>query len=365
MIEAKQSPLQTEHKAEQFKLVLENGETVICSRIGRGKKIAFIPGGPGTFYFKGLTSLYNKYTFIACDGVWTYRPPYGPLYGQRKPEEMTRENIKKREHLVMNALKKHFKTDKIDGFAFSAPGAFLFEEALENPKDYDCIIGTGIALTSLGEGFSKTTEIFEKRATKEQKEIFAAHQEKYKELQSGINLDKLIDQSLLTFFGFKADEKVAEEFKKEPYKRFVAESMAMAAKLFFDCSDMEKVRKRLMEHWESNPFGECVDKNFQEHFFMNIYPQLKPLQTIIELAKTGKRILLIYGESDFITPFTYEILQKLAEHPSITTMVLGESGHVPYVEAPKEYSEIVMDFVEKGEINASQSIPVEMPRSRL
>jgi pimeloyl-ACP methyl ester carboxylesterase len=325
-------------KGSQFELKLENEKIITCSSAGQGPRVGFIVGGPGSFYFNGLSVLENEYTFISSDSIWTY--------GKSKPLEeknvatITKESIKERDHLIIKALKKHFDVTEIDGFGFSAPGALLFEEAADYPEDFDFIIGTGIGLTELDPTFSKTNAIFYNKASPERKKAFEKYQERYQELQTFENSP---DENLLPLF----DIKTAPQLFK-PHKQFVAKTIAVIPKLFFNYSESEQAKSMVIEHWKHNPFKAHIDKRVQEHFFNNIYPQLKPLQTLIELAKTNKNILLIYGDTDFITPLSTEILEQLHQYSTIQIEVMNDCGHVPYKEHPQKYLDIIMNYTQKG-----------------
>src|SRR5690349_15896054 len=116
-------------KTEQFELILENDEKVNCSKGGQGNRMAYICG-PGTFYLNSLDVLENEYTFFTCDSVWTYRKSKD--LEVKTINTVTKDSLKQRDHMVVNALKRRFNVEKMDGFGFSAPGALLFEEALDH-----------------------------------------------------------------------------------------------------------------------------------------------------------------------------------------------------------------------------------------
>lgn len=327
-------------KTSKFQLKLENDETVTCSQAGQGSRIGFIAGGPGSFYFTGLSALENEYTFITYDSAWTYGK--SSTLAEKKIEMITKESIKQYDHMVVNALKKHFKVDEIDGFGFSAPGAFLFEEALDHPEDFAHIIGTGIGLTELDPSFSKTNTIFNEAADPARKKAFEEHQNKFKELNSYIDKrDSAFYQNSFLFFDVKKETKLP----LKPHKDFVAGALVITSKLLFNYSDVEKSKKIIIEHWKHNPFGEHVDKRFQEYFFNKIYPLLNPQQTILELAKKNKPVLLVYGETDFVTPLTEDILKTLSQYSPIKLEIIKGCGHMTYKEEPEKYLKIVRDFV--------------------
>ena len=330
-------------KEKQIKLTLENSETIICSMAGQGERIGFIVG-PGSFYFTGLSSLQNNYTFVTCDAIWTY----GKSSSLRKLEDITaitRESIKERDHLIIKALKKYFGVEHIDGFGFSAPGAFLFEEALEHPEDFEQLIGTGIGLTELDSTFAKTNAIFYSHAAKERQAAFDEHQNQYKKFQLLAGNNTSTEQDIIAFFDVKPSSKIP----LKPHKQFVAETIAMAPKLLFNFSEPAKSKELIIEHWKHNPFRGHVDKRMQEHFFKNIYPGLKPLSTLLELEKIDKKILLIYGDNDFITPLPKEIEKELCQTRNLKLEIIADCSHMAYMESGQKYSEIVIDFVMSGQ----------------
>lgn len=336
-------------QATKFELTLENGEKIICSKAGNGPRIAYIPGGPGSFYLKGLEALQNEYTFITSDSIWTYRKPYGEFFTKKKIQDLTLEGIKKQDHFAVNALKKHFATDKVYGFGFSAPGALLFEQALSYPEDYCSLICTGVGVTPLDPTFTSTDKIFYAKASPERIKAYEAVQGEYKELQSRLQAPDPtpIDPKLLHKFNFKSDGKEAKKFKEKPHKDFVAGALAIRPKLLFDFKPATNPEEDLViKHWKHNLSHEHVDKRFQEYFFTKLYGQLNPSAAIQELAKKGTPILLVYGDTDFVTPLPDETAKDLAKFPSVTLKIIPESAHITYMEKPKEHAKIVMDFVD-------------------
>ncbi len=83
---------------EKFDLELENGERVSLRRAGQGARIGYIVGGPGSFYFKGLSCLAKEYTFITCD-TWTYGKKKAlDEKSEEKITAITKEKIIQRDH---------------------------------------------------------------------------------------------------------------------------------------------------------------------------------------------------------------------------------------------------------------------------
>lgn len=338
----------------KFELTLENGKTVVCSKAGQGKRIGFIGGGPGSFYFNGLSQLEHDYTFVACDSLWTYGK--GNTLNEKCIQDIqnvTKENICEQDHLVVNALKPHFSVTEIDGFGFSAPGALLFEQALRYPADFRCIIGTGVGVTELDPTFTKTTSFFNQNASLERKQAFENCQTKYGELQSAIS--KRTYQWQPEFYK-SFDLKPTTKLPLKPHKKFVAETLSNAPKLIDQLSAPEKAYAMIIEHWKHNPFKEHLNKHMQEHFFGKIYPQLNSLETLIALAKQ-KNILLIYGREDYITPLPRELQEQIQQQPNINLQLLDNVAHMSYLEAPNEYANLVRNFssADKSVVNSAVS----------
>ena len=323
----------------KIQLKLENGETVTCSVAGQGARIGFIGGGPGSFYFNGLSLLEHDYTFVTCDFLWTYGKSH--TLNEKSIQGGTKENICEREHFVVNALKRYFNVTEIDGFGFSAPGALLFEQALRYPKDFHCIIGTGVGLIELDATFKKTTDLFYRVATEERKRAFESYQTRYTALQSAISSGNVAGNSELNR---SFDLKPTTKLPLKPHKKFVAETLAMAPKLIYQLSNPEKSYAMIIGHWKHNPFGEHLDKHMQEHFFREIYPQVNSFETLITLAKQKRNILLVYGREDYITPLPQEVLEKIRQQAHINLEVLDHAAHMPYLEAPNEYANLIRNF---------------------
>jgi pimeloyl-ACP methyl ester carboxylesterase len=315
----------------QFEFSLEDGRTMLCSMTGHGKRLGYIVGGPGSFYFKGLSSLHNDYTFVTCDTLWTYRKT--PV--ERELSVVTKESIINQENLVIKALKQRFPNRVIDGFGFSAPGALLFELALQYPANFDLLIGTGIGLVKLDPTFTKTNEIFKRDASPRRKEIFEGYQIDYAQIKEGEGT-----AASLGFFDLKSSQKLSK-----PYKKFVAETLSMAPKLICDMSNPAQYQQAILNHWKTNLFGEHIDKSMQEHFFNSIYPTLNPLPTIEALLKKEQKMLLMYGDKDYITPLPANFLDLVKPFSSISIHVFERCGHMPYIEMAKEYTETIRNFV--------------------
>lgn len=338
-------------KIEQFELILENGEKVACIKAGQGKRMAFICG-PGSFYLNSLSMLEDEYTFFTHDPMWTYKK--SASLAEKDVISVTKESIKKQDHLVVQALKKHFKVEKIDGMGFSAPGSFLFEEALEHPEDFDKIIATGIGLTELDPTFTKTNAFFEDAATPERRHAYSSLQGQHQTFQKESVKGYFENPSLFCLF----DAKPTTKFPLKPHKQFIAETISMLPKIICDYSDLEKSKLMIIDHWKHNPLGEHIDKRMQEHFFMKIFPQLNPIETLMKLSETEKRILLVYGDTDFITPLPKAVIQQLHKISKIRLAILPDCGHMSYKEKPKEYTDAVVDFIKPPQI-------VSLPKSKL
>lgn len=323
-------------KTEKINLTLANGEKIICSKAGNGPRIGFIVGGPGSFYFNGLSCLEDEYTFYTYDAAWTYRKT--DSLEEKKIAEITKETMIETDHLVVMALKEELGVEEVDGFGFSAPGALLFQQALHYPDDFSHLFGTGIGLTELDPTFAKTNALFYNLATKERTEAFEEHQSNYKHFKNSLDQDSP-DESRAFF-----DVKPKTKTPLKPHKQFVAETISMGPKFLFNFSDANTTRNTIIEHWKRNPFREHIDKRMQEHFFNTIYPQLNPLADLSQLVEQGKKLLLIYGDSDFITPLPDEISKELHSEPNIQLKIFKECGHMPYQESPEQYSELVREY---------------------
>lgn len=324
----------------KLELILENGEIANCQVMGKGKRIGYIVG-PGSFYLKFLSILEDQYTLISADSLWTYGKA-SSLKNLEVISKVTKDYIKQRDHFIIKALKKYYNDEKIDGFGFSAPGAFLFEEAMDYPDDFENIIGTGIGLTELDPTFSKTNTMFYKTASNNRKDIYEKYQNEFQKLKP--LMDGLISLNENTFFNF--DIKDSTKFPLKPHKKFIAETISNVPKLLFDFSNHEKSKSTIIDHWKHNLLGEHLDKRMQEHFFVNIYPSLKPYSALLELAKYNKKILLIYGKSDFITPISAGKINKLVGFSNIELNIIDECGHMPYKETPFNFKVIIRNFNE-------------------
>jgi len=330
-------------KKSQVKLELKNGITVICGVAGQGPRIGYIAGGPGSFYLQGLSCLGDDYTFITCDHIWTYSKKRS--FEEKNILSITKEMIKELDHLVIEAVKSHFNVTRIDGFGFSAPGALLFEEAKDYPDDFDMLIGTGVGLIKLDPSFTQTNQFFRSKATRERQYTFEMYQQKYRELAEKKERDFASNKSTLNFFDFKS----ADKFENKPHKRFIAETIAIIPKILFDYTSEKEAKNIILTHWKKNIFGDYIDKRMQEHFFNIIFPQINSLDNIIDLAKSGKKILLIFGDSDFITPLVSDIEKTIRLYPTIFLEVINNCGHMPYIEDFEQYQNIVMKFVTQNE----------------
>jgi pimeloyl-ACP methyl ester carboxylesterase len=344
-----ETDLKKKMKTEKFDLKLENGEIVSLYRAGQGPRIGYIVGGPGSFYFKGLSCLAEEYTFVTCD-TWTYGKKKSL---EEKNEEkiiaITKEKIIQRDHLIVDALKKEMTVKEIDGFGFSAPGGFLFEEGLKHPDDFHNFIGTGIGLTELDPTFSKTNDFFLKEANDNRKLAFKQYQEQLKSLHmwlDGRSKNKLVSMTpeIKNCFSF-FDIKDTTKFPLNPGKKFLVETLAMMPKLLFDLSNKEYAREHVISHWKHNPWNEHIDKRKQEHFFNQVFPDLTPKESLITLAK-NKKILLIFGKEDFVTPLPKDIIDELNKHPTIQLKILDNCSHMPYIESSDDYKKLVTEFTE-------------------
>jgi pimeloyl-ACP methyl ester carboxylesterase len=321
---------------EQFSLTLADGSTIKCSMISGGSRIGYIAGGPGSFYFSSLESakLLDIYTFITSDAAWTYINQ--DSLNKKDLSHINAKHIKENDHLIIEALKEKFPATPIDGFGFSAPGALLIEEALNFPEDYDRLIFTGLGLVTLDPTFTTTTKLFDSKASTEKRKHFKRDSDA-KSLFDTLVLNYQLQQNhaLSTFFAVSPTSKLP----LKPAKKFLTETIAMRAKMFYDATDLESTKEQIKQHWYHNPLGEHIDKNMQELFFTEIYPQLTPLESLKILADTGKSILLIMGEQDFVTPLTSEITETLQQYPNINLQIIKEAAHVPYLEQPERYRE--------------------------
>lgn len=335
-------------KISQIELMLENGDILSCAVGGQGSRIGYLVGGPGSFYLNGLSHLGNIYTLVSYDAWWTDTKDQS--YHKKDLSVITKETIKKQDHEIILALKHHFGVATIDGFGFSAPGALLFEEALEHPENFDRIIGTGIGLTALDPTFTKTNSLFYQLASPRRKKAFETYQKKYKELQESLKEDSREDSKTLEFFDLKSKEKL-----KKPHKQFLAETISITPKILFNYENQERSKSIILSHWKKNPFRARIDKKFQEHFFNTIYQEMRPLLTLIMLSKIKSTILLIYGESDYITPLPEHILNILTLYRTITILIMQKCAHMPYIESPREYASIINEFLSCNKIKIDYS----------
>lgn len=337
-------------QATKLELTLEGGKKVICTKAGRGPRIAYIVG-PGSFYLKGLAALQDEFTFFTSDEAWTYRKPRGDFFSQKKIQDMSIEGIRRQDHLIVEALKKQWDTDKVYGFGFSAPGALLFEQALHYPGDYCQLICTGIGVIPLDPKFESTDKIFYDKASPERIESFKQSQSEYKSLQTSLAdpSSPRIDPVLLKKFDYKADGKAQKKFREKPHKDFVAGALAIQAKLLFNFKPVvsEEGKDIIRNHWKHNLFKDHVDGRVQKFFFEKLYSQLNPAVAIKKLGEKGTPVLLIYGDTDYVTPLPEDTAKDLAKYPSIALKIIPEAGHITYMEKPKEYAQIINKFMKK------------------
>lgn len=73
-------------------------------------------------------------------------------------------------------------------------------------------------------------------------------------------------------------------------------------------------------------------------------------QDIINLRQRLSKIcnpsLIVWGRNDRIIPFQCQLIEYL-EIPNVELKIINECGHVPFVEKPTEFNEIVLDFLLK------------------
>ena len=349
-------------QSTKFELRLKNGDTVLCSKIGHGPRIAQI-AGPASFYLSGMGPLFDEFTFITADSDWTYRKPYGKFFTEKQIEHLTAESIIERDHQITEALKKEYKTSKIYGFGLSGPGGLPIKQQ-EKYKDYCNLLLFGVGMTPLDPTFKTTDEYFYKH---DKPARIARHQQMqadYAKLKFGLENNQPVDAELLRQFGFKADGKAAKKFQEKPHKRFLAEAISNTFKLLenpkLKLEDGAEKEDLIIKHWKHNLAGpqlaeskfakpgkplwkhEHVDKRMQEHFFGKIYPELNSLET---LKAINTPTLVLSGDEDYITPFDEVTEHTLKQLPHVRLRKIEKAAHMVYMEQPEAFRKAVMDHV--------------------
>ena len=328
---------------KQFELALKSGKKITCKSCGTGSRHAYIIG-PGSFYFNSLEALHNVYTFYACDTYWAYTKP-DTLRPDEELRKINKLTLKEQDHEIVLALKQYLNISIIDGFAFSAPGLLLLEEAHDYSEDFDRIIGTGIGVTELDPTFEKTNQFFKCEASPERVKTFETCYHRYQTLTTTRE-----NNPNLKFFDLKS----TTDTTKKPHKLFVAETLSMIAKLLYNHNDINKGREIVIKHWKRNTVGEHIDKRFQKVFFETIYPTMNPEKIFQNLEKTNNKILLIFGKHDFVTPLPEKQQKLISQHPKITLSIVDQTSHMVYLENQSLYKEIVETFLESTISNKAE-----------
>ena len=64
----------------------------------------------------------------------------------------------------------------------------------------------------------------------------------------------------------------------------------------------------------------------------------------LRLSKISKPTLVIWGKNDRIIPYKYQLLEY-TEIPDIRIEIINECGHLPPIEKPSKFNEIIKDFL--------------------
>jgi len=84
--------------------------------------------------------------------------------------------------------------------------------------------------------------------------------------------------------------------------------------------------------------------NVDDHSYGLLCAWLGDRDTHTQLKPNGAPILLIAGEDDVATPTTS--LQALGENLSAPVTELKQTGHVPSVEASREFTSLIREHLE-------------------
>ena len=326
-------------------LKIEYDQALNLIAVGEGERVAYVFGAVGSFYLDQFPSnLYNEYTFYArAQTDWVYRKE--PCITGKEINCITQETLIADDHVAVTALREKLKKP-ICGFGFSAPGSLIFKHALKHPNDFEEIVGTGVAFIKLDATFSKSNSIFQANAEDQRKAAFNRHHEKFMKFMEGVKLseDGLTfsvsgeSRDLMSFFGLNP-----EKLSQKGHHLFLAETEFNKAKVMKRYND-DNCDLNIYSHWKKNLLEFHVNRQVQRHFFESIASDedFEPLVWLLDLAKKRK-VHLIFGKYDCITPIDSDIRSRLKSSLN-TSFVEIEGGHMPYVECPDEYSEIIRSF---------------------
>lgn len=290
--------------------------TLIC--VGSGENICHIVG-PGSFYLKSLiyAGLAEKFTFTTCDPWWANYDSSD----NSAVETYSLENIIDFEHEVLQAIKHHFKYQKIGMLGFSAPGCIATSYVIKHPEDIAWLSLAGIPIQGTDSNFAASDKNFRKYAEKNRVQQFLLDQK------------DLFDKAP-SFYTFKTRKKTPTSQNSIAHSKWLLETMALYQKAFF--YDKIQYRYAFLEHWKENFLGLEMNQKFRQHFFDSILPEIDTLSNLTSI-NSAIPIKIFHGEEDYITPLNSEVAKTLTSIQSIELINYKQCGHCLYIENPKGF----------------------------
>ncbi len=294
-----------------------------CIAIGNGPEFCFIVG-PGSFYLRSLitnSDIGELCTFITCDSHWV---------GYDDSNLLSLDDLLEFNYEIIKSIIKKFKLKKIGMLGFSAPACLAIEYIKKYPQDIAWLQLIGAALENLDPKFTFSNNVFMENASKE----------KIKKHESDQMIRFAIEQNDCNgnFYYFSENDYFLDSDKQrrlKPNSAWILETVSLYHKAFF--RDSERYRQALISHWENNILGQYINPFFREHFFKNIFPTIKALDGLKDLANISFPIQVFAGKEDYIAPLSPKTKKELQLMHNVNLLEYEKCGHYVYIENNEQF----------------------------
>jgi len=274
-----------------------NGAGHYYKVVGHGEPLVILHGGPGLshdYFLPHFETLADEYRLIFYD-----QRASGNSSRDVPPETITTESFVN----DLEGLRKSFKLEKMSLFGHSWGGLLALYYTLEYPARTERII--------LVDSAPPNSELDALNMKAREDRRSAEDTRKIKEIMQSEGFQNLESQAVSNYF--KVSEKV----------KFHDPGMISEMKMDLD---REKIEKLI---W----VGQLMN------------PHLAEYDIVDSLSSISCPVLIIHGDYDTIPLESSRIIHRKIEGSRL--IVLEDSGHFPFIEAPEPFFREVRDFLEE------------------
>lgn len=286
----------SERTAENQDSLTFNGAKLFYRTMGKGKPIIVLHGGPGLSqdYFLPQMSKLAENNFV----IFYDQRGCGKSTGEITPETITIEAFVN----DLDAIRQAFQFEKISILGHSWGGFLAMQYAMSHPENIDKLILSN-AMPASAEGLALFIQEYTRRTAPYQKELEEIRQTK----------------------GFaEGDPDLIERMYRIIFRSY--------------CYNPEKAN---LLSSRMTPVAFVNGQKVYENINKNVFE--KPFNLHYSLKQFHRPTLIIHGDFDPIPAITAQNVHESI--PGSRYILIKNCGHFPYVEAPDEYFNSIMDFL--------------------